>query len=186
MIQTWTADAGNMVVPSDNDILTAYEAVGGYVPGNPSTDNGAVISDVLSYWQKTGIANHKISAYAEIGSNNHTLIRQAIDIFGSVDIGVQLPLAAQKMGNYWYMMGATSLTGDFAPGSWGGHSIPLVAYNDWSYICVSWGQLIRISLKFLESYCDERWTCLTPDWFEGTKSVSGFDLVQMEADLASI
>ena len=45
MIQTWTAQAHNEVTVPDAAILAAYEAVGGYIPGNDSTDNGARITD---------------------------------------------------------------------------------------------------------------------------------------------
>jgi len=37
MIQTWTVYGSGLYTPADSDILTAYEAVGGYVPGNEAT-----------------------------------------------------------------------------------------------------------------------------------------------------
>lgn len=186
MIQSFTADLGNEVTVSDSAILAAYEAVGRYVPGDPNTDQGAMVSDALKYWQKTGVGNHKISAYAEISPKSHTLQRQAIDLFGGVDIGIQLPLAAQNMGTHWTMDGITSLGGDWAPGSWGGHSVAVLAYNGWSYICVSWGELIRINTTFWDAYTDESWTTISSDFFSGAKSASGFDLAQLQADLAAI
>src|SRR5271170_2323534 len=42
-LEAWTAYAGTEVDIPQSYVLTGYEAVGGYVPGNPSTDNGCVI-----------------------------------------------------------------------------------------------------------------------------------------------
>jgi hypothetical protein len=183
LVQSWSAAVGSEITLPDSDILAAYEAVGGYVPGNPSTDNGAAIADVLKYWQTTGVGGHKIDAYLEVPQANHLLLRQAIELFGGLDIGVQLPLAAQNLGNHW-KMGSTSLSGDWAPGSWGGHSIAVLAFNSWSYICVSWGELIRIDVDFWNAYCDESWVALSGDFVSGAKSASGLDLAQMQTDLA--
>jgi hypothetical protein len=185
-IQSWSAAVGSEVTVPDSAILTGYEAVGGYVPGNPSTDNGCVIADGLKYWKATGIDGNKIAAYTEIPQTNHTIIRQAIELFGSVSIGLQLPIAAQGLGAYWNMAGAKSLTGNWAPGSWGGHCVAVIGYNNGSYICVSWGEIIRISVLFFESYVDEAWATIGLPFFSGVKSASGLDLAQMEIDLAAI
>jgi hypothetical protein len=183
-IQSWSAAVGSEITVPDSAILTGYEAVGGYVPGNPSTDNGCVIADGLKYWKATGIAGHTIGAYLEVPQTNHTLLRQAIELFGSVSIGLQLPVAAQNLGTYWNMAGAKSLTGNWAPGSWGGHCVAVIGYNNGSYICVSWGEIIRISVLFWDNYCDESWCSISPDFFSGAKSASGLDLSQMQTDLA--
>lgn len=186
MIQSFTTDTGSELTLPDSAILKAYEDVAGYVPGDPYTDRGAMVSDVLKYWKSTGIGGHKIEAYAQVSPTNHTLLRQSIELFGAIDIGIQLPVAAQSMGNYWNMGAQTSATGDYAPGSWGGHSVAVLAYNDWSYICVSWGQLIRINTIFWATYVDEAWAAISPDFFNGTKSASGLDLAQLNADLVEV
>ncbi|MGC1581322.1 MAG: hypothetical protein WA766_07555, partial [Candidatus Acidiferrales bacterium] len=40
MVMLMTAHTGTMVTPTDDEVLAVYEAVGNYVPGDPSTDNG--------------------------------------------------------------------------------------------------------------------------------------------------
>ena len=62
MIEEWTTYAGAAFTPGDSAILKAYEVVGGYRPGQPDTDRGAGVVDVLNYWRRTGIAKHKSSA----------------------------------------------------------------------------------------------------------------------------
>ena len=185
MIQSFTADVKPEVTVPDSAVLTAYEAVSGYIPGNPSSDTGAEILDVLKYWKKTGVGGHKIAAYAEVSPSNHTLLRQSIDLFGAIDVGVQLPAAAQNMGNHWNMKGYTN-NGEWDRGSWGGHCVAVLAYNAGQYICVSWGELIRIDVAFWDNYMDEVWTAISPDFFKGTKSASGLNLAQMQADLMQV
>lgn len=188
MIQSWTADNGSELTVADSDVLTAYSDVSGYDPMTGQNDNGAMISDVLKYWQKTGVGGHKIDAYASIDPSNHTLLRQAIDLFGGVDMGIQLPVAAQNMSTHWKMWGRTPamINGDWAPGSWGGHCVAVLAYNELSYVCVSWGELIRIDLDFWNNYVDEAWAVLSPDFFNGNKSASGLDLTQLQNDLSAL
>ena len=40
----------------DDAILGLYEAVGGYVLGNPATDNGCMLQAVCQYMVTTGLA----------------------------------------------------------------------------------------------------------------------------------
>src|SRR5271167_2242956 len=50
-LQVWSYAAdGSILTPPDSDIEALYEAVGGYVPGDPNTDQGAVEQEVLKYW----------------------------------------------------------------------------------------------------------------------------------------
>lgn len=43
---TWAAQTGTPFLATDADALAGYEKFGGYVPGDPSTDNGVVMLDV--------------------------------------------------------------------------------------------------------------------------------------------
>ena len=100
MIQQWTFFAEKPFIPTDQDVLKAYKAVSGYVPGLPETDNGTCLLDVLNYWRKTGIGNHKIFAYAQVDYTNAEERRLAIELFGNLYVGVQLPVAVQG-ANDW-------------------------------------------------------------------------------------
>jgi len=155
MIQQWTAYAGKSFVPSDDEILSAYEAVGGYVPGNPDTDNGAVILDVLNFWRKTGIGGHKILAYVQVNPLLEDEVKTALQLFGNVYLGVQLPVSAQTT-DYW----AAASGPDGQPGSWGGHAIPLVDY-DKEYYVITWGERLMMTPTFLKNYCDEAYAVLS-------------------------
>src|SRR5947209_3600191 len=61
-----TYSHGATVLVSDTDIVHAYSDVTGYNPDDPTSDQGTVVQDALEYWRTTGIAGHRILAYAQI------------------------------------------------------------------------------------------------------------------------
>jgi hypothetical protein len=183
MIEQWTTYAGSAVTPPDNSILQAYEAVGGYNPADPNSDKGAVILDVLNYWRNTGIANDKIMAFASLEPKNHTEVMDAVVLFGNCYLGVQLPVTAQDQTVWAVPPGGP--TGQGAPGSWGGHAIPIVAYDTRGLTVVTWGALKRMTWGFLDAYCDEAYAVLSQDWINKVTMLTPakFDLATLEADL---
>lgn len=187
MIQAWTADNGAQIVPSDDDILTAYEAVSGYDPKTGQNDNGAVELEVLNYWRNIGIAGHRINAYAEIEcSVSQTIqrLKEAIWLFGGVYTGVALPVSAQ--GQSVWDVPAGGLGGNGAPGGWGGHCVPLIAYDDSTFTCITWGARLKMTYAFVMAYMDEAYALLSPDWVSNNPAPSGFDLAALTADLAAL
>jgi hypothetical protein len=182
MVQCWTANHGAEVTPTDKAILSAYEAVGGYRPGHPDTDNGAVEIDVLNYWRKTGIAGHQLAAYAAVAVTNVGHVKAGLDLFGGLYIGLSLPLSAQ--GQQVWTVPAGGAHGRGVPGSWGGHAVGLVAFDATGLTCVTWGALQKMSWGFFGTYCEEAYVPLSNDWARpGVKAPSGFDLAALQADL---
>lgn len=185
-IEQWSLYAGAPFLPTEASILSAYEAVGGYVPGDPTTDNGCVILDVLNYWRKTGIAGHKILAYVKLDTTNLDAIREAIYLFGNVYMGVQLPLSAQGAGD-WTVPPGGDETNFGTPGSWGGHAIPIVAMSPETLTVVTWGMTLKMSHNFFRDYCDEAYAVLSQDWIDARGlAPSQFDLAQLQADLLAV
>lgn len=179
LIQEWTADQGEMIVPTEAQVLGEYEAVSGYIPGDESTDHGAVEIDVLNRWRQKGLCGHKIYAYSAVNPRNVFEVQQTIYLFGGAYIGVALPLSAQRQTIWDSVEGQ-----DGEPGSWGGHAVPLVAYTPNTLVCVSWGGLKRMTWRFLQKYCDEFYAPLSPDWVDAKRqSPGGFDLDALEHDL---
>lgn len=179
MIQTWTALNGSEVTVPDSAIQTAYEAVGGYVPGDPSTDRGAQIVDALNYFRDKGIGGYQISAHGEV-ILTQLRIMQALYVFDCVDMGIQLPLSAQgQVGGYWDFT-TPDASGLDAPGTWGGHSA-LIAYADpYKVKIVTWGALQDASWRWLEYYADEAHAAIFP----GRNSLVPTD--QLVADLSAV
>ena len=190
LIMEWTMNAkGKMVTPSDKQIIAAYSAITGYNPATGANDNGAQEIDVLNYWRQSGIAGDKISAYLALEPANHTHVMDSVYIFGGCYIGVQLPKSAQpQTQNHqpWSVPpGGTS--GDGAPGSWGGHAVPVVAYDTRGVTVVTWGALQIMTWGFWKVYCDEAYAILSPDYLTGKKvTPQGFNLKQLQEDLADL
>jgi len=187
-IMAMTAQHGSPAVPSDADVLAAYEACGGYKPGDPATDNGAVELDVLNWWRKTGMAGHKLGAYAAVRPADQGEVRTAIWLFGSVYAGLALPLTAEGQEVWNVDLSAPApLSGRAAPGSWGGHAVPLLGYNQVGPLCVTWGIPLQMTWDFWATYADEAYAPLSPDWVSGAvEAPSGFDLAQLTKDLEAI
>lgn len=185
MIEQWTTYTDDAYTPDDHAIVGAYSAITGYTPGNPDTDQGAVVVDVLNYWRRTGIAKRKILGYAALEPRNHMQVRDSVVLFGNCYLGVSLPISAQNQRVWSVPPGGP--TGQGAPGSWGGHAIPVVAYNTRGLTVVTWGALKHMTWHFLDTYCDEAYAVLSHDWIAKNKlSPGNFDLEALQADLQQI
>lgn len=186
MVNQWSWYARGDEAPiSDQDVLTVYERVGGYVPGDASTDNGCDMLSALNDWRKNGIRGHKILGYAQVDQSNLTEVFQAIELFGSLFTGIQLPISAQDETAWTVPNGGPVMNG--SPGSWGGHAVPIDAASPKSRTCITWGSRLKMSPNFFRDYVDECYAVLSEDWIETSGlSPSQFNLAQLQVDLASL
>lgn len=196
MVMQTSSDAlGSPQIIPDDQIIAAYTAVTaeennghGYDPATGANDNGCNMLDVLNYWYKTGIGGHKCSAFTQLETGNVQHAQESIHLFGSSYIGVALPLTAQKQiqdGVGWSVP-STGPTGDGAPGSWGGHAIPIVGWDKDGFTCVTWGQLQHLSYNFFKVYCDEAYGVILPEWLKANVAPNGFDLQALTSDLSEL
>lgn len=163
-IQAWTASDGSIVTITDADVLHGYEAQG-YVPGRPSTDQGAVVQDVLDWWRKTGFAARKIDAFAEV--KGEAQARVAVAFFGGCYLGINFPGSAMDQfnnGQPWDVVPGASIEG--------GHAINAVAYDTASdmWTVVTWGREQPMTGAFFRKYVEEAWCVISKDWY-GTDGV---------------
>lgn len=188
MIEQWSFYAtGTEVSVTNNQVLSAYEILGGYVPNNPETDNGVDMLSALQWWKRTGFAGHKILAYMSVDWTNLTEVFQAIQLFGNVFLGVALPVTAQGQNGWTVAQGGPDNNPNAAPGTWGGHCIPLMAASPETLTCITWGERLKMSHNFLKDYGEEAYVVLSPDWFSKLGASPGnFDLNQLTADLAAL
>lgn len=182
VIQAWTAYAGTEVTVSTSDVLTGYEAVSGYNPATGANDNGAAEQDVLNYWRKTGIGGHKILAFAQLEDlENLAMAKQAVDLFGSLYIGLEVPDTAMQQfdnGEPWDAVRGAQIEG--------GHAVPVQYWGTDEHGeigVVTWGKLQRMTRAFWRTYVEEAWVVISQDWLETNgDTIEGFDLTQIEAD----
>lgn len=185
-VQEWTFDAtSNEVTVSDADIITAYSAVSGYDPATGANDNGANELDVLNYLKKTGLGGHKIAAFVQLDVKNKDQLKQAINVFGGIYIGVNMPISAQNQtdnGRVWDAEGGNN--GE--PGSWGGHAVHCGKYDDSQIECVTWGERQPMTWAFWDKYVEEAYAILSVDFLNGGKDPQGFDIATLTNDLAAV
>lgn len=190
-IMAMSAETGVKAVVTDADIVAAYSAITGYRPGDPSTDNGTVMLDMLNYWRQTGIAGNKIAAYVSIDPKDPKQVEAGIYLFGGIHYGIQLPKAAQAQvdaGKMWTgPIDPRQARGQWAPGSWGGHAAPALKGETGGIAVVTWGKMQEASWTFLSDYADEAYVVVDPLWFSPNgNSPSGFDLWTLWDDLMAI
>jgi len=187
----WRANAGAAIsVPTDDEVIAAYSAIGGYVPGDPSTDQGCNMLDALKYWRNAGIAvggeASRIAAFAEVNLADDAEVKAALWLFGGLFTGFSMPASAENADSW--VVPACGLHGQGKPGSWGGHCAPLAAEDaSGVYRALTWGEWMPASHDFVADYCEEAYVVLSPAWLEQNgKAPSGFDLAALQADLAAL
>jgi hypothetical protein len=184
LIMEWTDDNGALVTPADQDIVKAYSAITGYDPVTGKNDNGAVETDVLNYWRKTGIAAHQIMAYAALEPKNHSHIMLSVFLFGGCYIGMALPVSAQRQRVWSVPPGGP--VGQGAPGSWGGHAVPVIGYDSHGLTVITWGATKKMTWSFWDAYCDESYAIISTDFAGAKPAPNGFDLAALQADLKQL
>jgi hypothetical protein len=184
MVMLATAHTSAMVTPTLDDVLAVYAAVAGFSPGPPpQNDNGAAITDVLEYRRTHGISGHNILGWAQVDHGNLTAIKQALYLFGGLDIGVQMPSSAMDQfdaGEPWDIVADSPYEG--------GHSIPLFGYGRFGATCVTWGKTQQLSWPFFIQNCDECYAVITEDWINQAtqQTPEGFALATLQTDLAAL
>lgn len=188
-VQLWSAVAERMRVMSDAEALAGYEAFG-YRPGDPSTDRGANAADVLTRWSGSGFACggavDVLAGFCAIDPAQQDEVRAGAAWLGVVYAGIELPLAAQQMDLWDVPSSAAELVGNYEPGSWGGHAVPIVGYGPGGVTCVTWGALKRITWRFWAAYASEAYGLLSRDFVIGNASAAAVDWGQLEVDMADL
>lgn len=189
--QEQAAGAANGAEPviADADVLAGYEAVGGYVPGHPETDNGIDPMAFLRYWQSVGIAaGDKIGAYVSVDPTNDALVRAALFLFCGLFTGLQLPKSAQNQP-IWDVVG-DGKTGDSKPDSWGAHMVYTGARKavDGNHRVITWGMRQPMTPRFLANYSPSQVFAVIPlDWLNDQgKAPVGLDIAALQRDLAIV
>jgi hypothetical protein len=150
---------------SNKTAIADYSAITGYVPGDPSTDNGADMSNVMDYRRTTGMIDttgkrHKIELAVRVPLKDWTTFVRAVYTFGAIAIGTLIPESAEQQfaaGQPWDYVGDQNILG--------GHYIPAVGSLDSSkeISVITWGQRQRMTESFFMNYVDELWLPLSTE-----------------------
>lgn len=177
-VGVWSGNDGPAsVLGTDQEVYSAYQRICG--PG----DNGCVITEVLDYQQKIGLAFggvlHKIDGYVDLDWTNQTQVKVALYLFGSLTIGINLPSA-------WTSAAIWDVTNT---GIVGGHDVTCVGYNAQGVQISSWGRIYTITwAAFLSrKWLEESYAMLAPDWYGSDKlAPCGVNSDSLRSDLALI
>lgn len=160
-IQQTAYGLGSAEAVSNADVLRVYAAIAGFNPGagppgqNP-TDRGATVQSALDYLRRKGINGFKIAAYGFVEPKNHDAVKHAIEEFGALSVGFNLPKSALSANGEWTVVPGSPIDG--------GHCVMIAGFDaDWLY-AISWGELVRISWDFWDTYCEESWAIISEDW----------------------
>jgi hypothetical protein len=189
---------GNAGIPSvlyaDADIIRLYGAIGGYVPGDPSTDNGCMVTDALNYWKLKGMladGSHKIDGWISVNPTDLVEIHLAIWLFENLVFGVELPDA-------WItpFPSADGFTWDVAgsPNPSNGHCFVAESYKPGAVGVATWALEGQITDAAVAKYCaastagGELYTVISADGINRAtmKAPSGFDFSQLVADIDAL
>lgn len=181
--QITLTSAGSEALFTTDDILGAYSAVTGFRKDDPSTDQGTYTQDAMAWWRKTGLKGHAIVLYAALDLANTTALKQAINAFGAVGIGFQVPAYAEDQfnaGKPWDVQKGKSAI-------LGGHYVIATGY-DGQYLKVkTWGTQQLMSWAFLAKFADEAWAVLDDEMVGKAGSfLPGVDLYGLGADFQDL
>lgn len=196
-LQLWSYHCnpdGLTITEPDADVQSLYEEVGGYVPGNPATDQGCAEQAVLAYLFNQGAPTtgpngagvHKLAAFVEIDPRQVDDIKWAIVDCGVVYIGFAVP--------NWLM------SGDGPPTVWDvqpnadnsapdGHAVILTGYDDATGLIdlISWGQHYAMTWPFFAQFVDEAYGLVDVDWINKQRTTpGGLSLVTLESQMRAL
>jgi len=158
-IWSGNADGGTPFIANDGMILADYGAIGGYVQGQPSTDNGCDQPTAFQYWmglpvngvQGKGFADGSyLDGYASVDGTNVQEIKGAIFALEGVTFGVNLPAAwvagmsTMRAGFVW------DVAGDPVPAN--GHDFIACGYNAQGVQICTWGMIGTITWAAIAKY----------------------------------
>lgn len=167
-VLTFNANPPMMTAP-DAKVEELYELACGYVPGDPATDQGGVVQDVLTHWLKSGVPTmvgpDHMAAFVEVNPKNRLACQGAIEDCGGLDVGMEVPDFVMDAP------GGPPPIWDVAPAGAdasiaGGHSVAVVGYDATGFRFVSWGNFYRMTWAFWFKYVDEAYAVADPDWIE--------------------
>ncbi len=149
---------------TDDEVIRVYEEMENRLYGGG--DNGAFEEDALSEWRKPDLTFRDskgnpltIEAFLKIQQADLTAVKNSIVAAKSHGIAIcmNLPKAFATQKAKWDIPEGQSLTGDYLPQSWGGHSMFVDEYNEFGLRHpTTWGiPDIWISWKAFLAYCDE-------------------------------
>jgi len=130
---------------TQEDIFDLYRRSGNpdFDPATGADDNGVVVQNMLNALLTGGIGGHFPAAFVKLNPKNLDEIRDGIQVFKGLIVGVNLEVAQQTQKEWKYKKSR----------KWGGHCILVGSYttNPDLMDCISWAELIPMDDTFIEA-----------------------------------
>lgn len=152
---------------TDEEVMRVYKEMCIRVYGSDA-DEGAYEEDALDCWRRQEYTfkdvkgnPYTIDAYLRIDPKNQTQVKAGLALSGAKGIAVcfNLPEAFSSIEppDVWDIPEGQPLTGEWQPGSWGGHSMWVHDYNEVGVeVDHTWGlKPQRVSWAAVAAYMDE-------------------------------
>lgn len=188
-----TATKRQPLLISDDQVLQDYSRRTGFDPATGANDTGLVELDFLNSWRTDSLFGNRIAAYASV-ADDAASISQAINTFGGLFLGVELPLIYQGATSWdvehlnWFEKLIRLKDTDANPGSWGGHGVWAYGYDSTGVWVVSWKEEIHFSFDAMNVYCSERYALVDSLFLDPTSGMSpnNLNLGQLLSDLKNV
>jgi hypothetical protein len=191
IVGTETGNAGDLFKATNTQLIKDYSAIGGYVPGDKSTDNGCDEITALNYWVDKGFANGvKVAGYLSVDPSNEQEIKTALYLFENLFFAFDLPAKwvspmPEADGFVWDTAGP--------PVKKNGHVVAGVGYDKTGVKFDSWGLFGKLTWAAIAKYCAKTahgglYVILTPDQIRKgqKKAPNGLDWTALIKDFNSL
>lgn len=183
-----TANASSLVIPTDAQVRALYSAVGGYVDGDPSTDQGCDETTMEQYLQTTGFCGQQSAGNGMIDPGELDHVKWGVQIFGGVRFGITVN---QQMEEQFANRQPWTTPADPNDPNAGGHDVYAVAYDDAAgvFSVITWGGIafVEYSLMAQPAFFQECHGSAWGDFITATGSApNGLDLQQLLDDLPAV
>lgn len=184
LMQNFALMNGETLSFSDADIIEAYSASTGYIPGRPETDRGGQMINALTRAKNVGIGGRKIGAFVRVDYLDPIEVQAAINHLGGLYVGARLP---RRIGEQSILKLPYPMTDRDAPGSLGGHAFAVLGYDRIYYKTLLWRDPQLAEMPWFGLYVDEAWAIIDERWVSGERPApNGFDMNRLRANLEAI
>jgi hypothetical protein len=167
--------------PTEQDALDGYKRFGGYVEGDPSTDRGCVMLDVAKRVCTEPLAGQTIRAFVAVDPTDIDLMAAVCEFFGGLWVGWSLPTAWQD-SDIWDVSPTGSVSGPWAPASWGLHATHDPIWSPARAGVRTWTQRKEVTIPAVRTYCEETYAIISQTlWADlvGDRCPAGIDVQQL-------
>ena len=189
------ANPSPFIFTGESKSVRLYSAIGGYVYGDPSTDNGCNEDTALNYWESNGLllgGLRKIAGSLAVDPSNIPELKSSVWLFENCMIGMpELPdewvqNEPSDSGFIW------DVAGDPDPSN--GHCVAVVGYTADGLLIDTWGMIGLLTWAAVAKYCSAGknngaiYTVVSKDAINVARKLApnGFDWSQLVADFDSV